>query len=398
MRTGFIFKETIKEITKFFSYKLLFPAVYLWNKRNPVKENYVLFVDNQDRPMPDNFVPLLKKCQGENYRCEVISGSDFKRQRDTGLSLSKIRYYIRLIKKLAVVHVVFESDYYPLFDCVPLRKETQIVQLWHACGLGKKWGYAVESKEWGDSDWTKRTYPMYSNQSFVSVSSGDPILRAGYSKAFQCKENTVLPLGVPRTDIYFDHDYCEHTRQVIRDYCPSIGNRKIILFAPTFRGKTLADSFYSFPLELNQMAKELQDHYVLLVKLHPMTSEADREGLSKPGFSYDITSKITAEEAICAADVLITDYSSILFEFMLFERPIISYVPDLEKYESDRGLFMPYTEIAPGPYVTTQDELIQKLKTVEEWFDPKRIRQYKDRFMSACDGHSTERIYNKVFG
>ncbi len=398
MNIKHVIKETLKGFSKFISYKVLFPAVYICNRRKPVKEGYVLFVDNQDRPIPDNFIPLLKKCKQNAYQCEIISGSAFKQHRDTGLSISKIRYYISLIKKLAIAHVVFESDYYPLFDSVPLRKETQIVQLWHACGLGKKWGYAVESKEWGDSNWTKRLYPMYFNQSFVSVSSDDPILRAGYSQAFHCKEKAVLPLGVPRTDIYFDQDYCDHTRRKIRELIADLGDRKVILFAPTFRGKTLTEASYSFPLDLNQMAEALKDDYIFLVKLHPMTAEYITEAMVKPGFSYNITHEMSAEQAICAADILITDYSSILFEYLLFERPIISYVPDLEKYESDRGLFLPYTEMAPGPYVTTQEELIQKLKTVEAWFDPSRIQQYKDRFMSACDGHSTERIYNKVFG
>ncbi len=82
---------------------------------------------------------------------------------------------------------------------------------------------------------------------------------------------------------------------------------------------------------------------------------------------------------------------------MLLERPIISYVYDIDQYISDRGIVDPYDELTPGPYVFTQEDLVEKLATVDEWFDLERTRYYRNEFMSACDGHSTERIFNYVF-
>ena len=390
-------KQAIHETFRYLGEKVYLSAVYSFRCRKPVNEKLVLFADNRNRPMPDNFIPMLDLCRARGYCCEVIDGATFASYRDSKKMFSKLHYYKKLILKLAESKVVFESDLFPLFDLVRLRPETQIVQLWHACGLGKKWGYAVETDRWGASEREKKRYPLYANQSMASVSSSDPVLIEGYSRAFGCRKDKVLPLGVPRTDRYFDRKYCEKTKQGIRAMIPEIGARKIILFAPTFRGDSVTDSYYEFPFDLEKWKERLGQKYVLLVKFHPLTAKASRDSAIQTGFSYDITNTMTAEEAICAADILITDYSSIMFEYMLFERPIISYVPDLEQYEADRGMFLPYQETAPGPCAGTEEQLLELLKTTDQWFDPEKIIDYKRRFMSACDGNSTQRIFNQVF-
>ncbi len=387
----------LKAAAKYLCYKVYYPLVYFIYSRRPIKESLILFADNCNRAIPDNFLPMIKIFKDNGYHCVVLSRATFtKKTTKIGRGIGKFCFYTAMIQKVARCKVLFLTDYIPPVDVIRMRKETQVVQLWHACGLGKKWGYAIENENWGTSRKVKELYPMYKAQTLACCSSHDPEILKAYQHAFGCAGGVVQALGIPRTDHYFDPVYCQAVRDRVRESCQGIGERKIILFAPTFRGNSLEKSYYEYPFDMNRLEEAFGKQYVFLIKLHPMIARKSGKALEKEAFSYDITNKITAEEAICAADILITDYSSILFEFLLFEKPIISYVPDLEQYESERGLFLPYKEMAPGPYITTQEELIQKLKTVMEWFDIDQTRRYKDRFMSACDGHSTERIFSAV--
>lgn len=395
-------KECVKSTLKFVGYKIVLPMFYQWYARKPIDKKLVVFADHRDRKMPDNFKGLYKMCMENGFQCEFLSGSSFgaavPRQRR---KWEHMRYRFKFMKLFARCKVMFLVEHLDLADIVKKRPETQLVQLWHACGLMKKWGYAVTSQGWGNSAKEKKRYPLYVNQTLSTISSSSPIVRNGYVAAFQCDPSIIKPLGSPRTDIYFDETFRMSAREKVRKMFPEIKKRKIILYAPTFRGKSIPRSYIDRALDYKKLKNSLGEQYVLLTKFHPQMAkkgflESDR--IQGAGFAFDISELLSPEEALCTADILITDYSSIMFEYLFLERPIISYVYDLDKYIQDRGLFLPYDQLAPGPYVFNQEELIEKLQTVDKWFDIERIRAYRKEFMSACDGHSTERIYQYVFG
>lgn len=394
-------KKRIKAIVKFIGYKWILPLVYQWYARKPIDEKLVVFADRWDRPMPDNFRGLYEMCKKNGFRCEVLSGESFLHvQQRWERRKEKVKFQYRFIKLFAQCRVLFLADYFPLSDIVTLRPETQVVQLWHGCGLMKKWGYAVTSTGWGTSDKEKKRYPIYVNHTLSTVSSASPVVKEGYRSAFRCDPSIIKPLGSPRTDIYFDKEFHQVAKEKVHSLFPQIGNRKIILYAPTYRGASIARSYINSELDYKGLKKALSDRYVLLTKFHPLMAGeglTDSEQLEAVDFVFDVSKLLKPEEALCAADILIADYSSILFEFLLLERPIVSYIYDIEEYIQDRGLFLPYDQLAPGPYVSTQEELIEKLRTVDDWFDIQRTREYREEFMSACDGHSTERIYRYVF-
>lgn len=395
-------KRRIKAIGKFIVFKWILPLVYKWYARKPVDEKLVVFADFRDRPMPDNFVSIYDMCKKGDFHCEVLSGRPYgkavpkwKRRKE------KIRFQFLFIKLYAQCKVLFLVEDFPLADTVKTRPETQVVQLWHGCGIMKKWGYAVTSNGWGASERERKRYPPYLNQTLSCISSASKMVRDGYQSAFNCSAEIIKPLGCPRTDVYFDKEFRAAAKHKVDSVFPEIGSRKIILYAPTFRGKSIPASYTNINLDFGEMRERLGEKYAVIVKLHPQSVKG---GLTEPdqikghGFVFDATQLMSPEELLCVADVLVTDYSSILFEYMLFERPIVSYIYDIDEYVEDRGLFFPYDQLAPGPYVYTQEKLIEKLETVEDWFDIEKTRRYKEEFMSACDGHSTERIYQFVFG
>ncbi|MEG1243915.1 MAG: CDP-glycerol glycerophosphotransferase family protein, partial [Oscillospiraceae bacterium] len=95
---------------------------------------------------------------------------------------------------------------------------------------------------------------------------------------------------------------------------------------------------------------------------------------------------------LCACDILISDYSSLIFEYSLLARPMIFYAYDLDEYDRERSFYYPYREFVPGEIVSDTNQIINAVENIEKSFDSERVLQFCQKFMSACDGQSTKRI------
>ncbi len=135
----------------------------------------------------------------------------------------------------------------------------------------------------------------------------------------------------------------------------------------------------------------MQKEVKIVVRLHPNVSFQSKflkynKSIINGTFFPDV------QELSLACDCLITDYSSIIFEYSLFERPLLFFAYDMQEYLDERGFFYPIREMMPGPICSTTQELTEILKTPGAEFDLVRVREFKYRFMSGCDGHATARI------
>ncbi|MDD6039443.1 MAG: CDP-glycerol glycerophosphotransferase family protein, partial [bacterium] len=138
--------------------------------------------------------------------------------------------------------------------------------------------------------------------------------------------------------------------------------------------------------------------YVLIEKHHPFVQRPPVISATDRDFAQDFTNAMSIEELLCVADVCISDYSSLVFEYSLFEKPLIFFSYDLSEYFDWRGFYYDYYELAPGPIFTTNREMIDYIRHIDERFDKQRVIDFRNKFMSACDGHATERIMDIVFG
>ena len=111
---------------------------------------------------------------------------------------------------------------------------------------------------------------------------------------------------------------------------------------------------------------------------------------------FDISKTVEIDTALCGADLVITDYSSLIFEYAILERPMIFFAYDLESYENARSFYFEYEGFVPGEIVTDTDGIINEIKRLETEFDVETVRSFKNRFMSACNGDSTEKIIETV--
>ena len=392
-------RKHIRNFVKYMNFKVLVPLTYKRFCRLPKNDKLVLFADLRARDTHENFVGLMKLCEENGYEPVAMNGKGYGPEVPKKQAMKeRLKFQKQFLKLYAQCRALFLVEYFPLADAVKPRKGTEIIQLWHGCGAMKTMGYAGTGKGWGATDREKKLYPMHQHYSLVSISSEN--LAWCYEQAFQIEPGIVKGLGMPRTDIYFDQEYIANARANLLKHFPEIGDRKVILFAPTFRGKSIKKSFYNLDIDFRKYKEALGDKYVFITKFHPLMAKGgltDSMKVKGCDFVFDATYVLSPEEALCAADMLIGDYSSIGFEYLLLERPILAYIPDLDQYVSDRGLFYPYEQTMPGPYAFDPDELLEQLMTVDEWFDIEKTRRYREKFMGSCDGHSTERIFHYVF-
>lgn len=396
-----IFKKILKfvqEIRRQHLYYHRWPRLYKKYSQRPIDEKkVVLAYAGHYKQMPDNLVAIKEYLEPLGYNCVVINTSDADHICKNRYLNQIMRFFYgkEFFEAYGNAKALFLTDYFfPAFACQP-REGQSVVQLWHGCGAFKKWGYSTAEKKWGASKESLDKYPIHNTYTHVCVSS--PKVKFAYAEAFGCSEDKVMALGAPRTDVYFDDDFVASCRQKVLEQFPAIGNRKIILYAPTFRGNSIKKSYMKNKLDIEKMREELGDEYALVVKLHPLTAKGFKVN-PEDDFVFNASKCIAIDTTLCAADTVITDYSSLIFEYALLERPMIFFAYDLAAYDDSRSFYFDYETFVPGEIVTDTDAIIAEVKRLETDFDVEKVRRFKDDFMCACDGKSTERIAETVLG
>ncbi len=371
---------------KFISFKVLMPLFYDLGKLKKLKEKKVVFVEISAPVMTDSFSLLYEKFSGE-FDTEVSflhNGSV--------TSAAYLKNSLKLLFQVADAKYVFINEASNVLSAVRLREGSSVIQTWHGCGAFKKFGFSTAELSWGVSLSEMEKYPYYKNLSLVTVSSPECI--KAYKDAMRVDEDIIRPTGVSRTDYYFRKKSDILAKRRFEELFPEAGGYKVILFAPTFRGTQ--KEAVSVELDYRKLKGALSDRFVLVIKEHPFVREKAWIPEDCYGFARDLTGEMSIEELMLRADICVTDYSSLIFEYSLLLRPMIFYAPDLEKYYDERGFYYSYEELTPGPVTRTMDELIAAVKDFDRGFDERQVKEFRDRFMGSCDGNSTERIYDAV--
>lgn len=385
-------KNAVSRMIKFVTFRVLFNGIYCIHAKKPVHRDKILFVEVREPALSDNFQLLYKSLKKEKKYC---IHKHYLRSGFTG-RLDYIRRCSAMLKDLADAGYVFLNEGCNVIGSIPMRSETVLTQTWHACGAFKKFGFSTAELKYGESAQELKQYPYYGNTTYVTLSS--PEIAWAYEEAMllQDRKECLKPTGVSRTDVFFQKKFLSHAREHFYQCVPFAKDKKVILYAPTFRGHA---SHAESPdcLDVPKLKKALGDAYVLVCKHHPFVSNPPVIPKDCEDFARDVTKELPIEELLCVSDLCISDYSSLVFEYSLFERPMIFYAYDLEDYFDWRGFYYDYYDLAPGPVVRTNEELIEQIRKMELSFDGCQVRAFRKRFMSACDGHATQRILQLVF-
>ncbi len=217
-------------------------------------------------------------------------------------------------------------------------------------------------------------------------------------KAFG-KENDVFECGYPRND--FMYNYTEEDLQRIKE---SLGiantNKKIILYAPTWRdNQHVVGKGYTYKSEVDfdKLQKELQDEYIILFRAHYFVSNSF-DFAKYEGFIYNVSKYDDINELYVVSDMLITDYSSVFFDYSNLKRPILFYMYDLEAYRDDiRGFYIDLNEL-PGNILKTEEDVIAEIKRISnEWVYDEKYKKFNDTYTYLDDGKASERVVKAMF-
>ncbi len=408
------FRETVRTAYKDFTLKRLYPGRYKAACKAPVEPGHVVFLEIRDKYLSDNFKLIRAALEKREQKISVVCIREGMENQG-----SVMKNCLGAIPILARAQFIFVNESSYFLSSLPIRPETTVIQTWHACGAFKKFGYSVIGKGFGTTREDLEKYPVHNNFSFVTVSAPEVVW--AYAEAFHMENHRerILPIGVSRTDMFFSSKYrekaCGKAEWVLKRMAPQLfashqnarpGNaqasdlnvvpgRKIILYAPTFRG-SVGNAVSPDALNIPLLKEMLGKDYILLINHHPFVKAKARPKIpaSCKDFAFDMTDSLSIEELLTVADICITDYSSLIFEYSLFERPLIFFAFDMKEYLDERGFYYPISEMMPGPVCSTTQEVAEVLKRKDADFDLARVREFKYRFMGSCDGHATGRILN----
>lgn len=372
-----IIKDVVKHILKGI-------VVVIFNcfKILPINNNRVLLDSWKGQNLKGSIYAIYEELAKRNYLQIILVGNN------ENLLSNKVKVVDS--KSIKYIYYLATSKYWIVdtlyYDYFKPRKETKYILIWHAAGVFKKFG--ISSVE--DSKKLVNIYKRNGINLTNLVVSSEKV-KDIYSKELYVHEEKIISLGLPRTDIFLENDNNEKEKIYLK-YNIDI-NKKLILYAPTFRGEGITE--FNFNLDLNMFIKNISKNYTVIIKLHP-NNYINYEKIKKIENVY-VSKDDKLEDLMRASDILITDYSSIIFEYSLLERPMFFYSYDLNQYiKNGRGFYFDYYEFVPGPISFNTQELIKQIKeySIKDYID--KIKYIKDNYQ-IHDGKCTERFMEYFF-
>ncbi len=343
------------------------------------KKKTVLFLSNRRNDLSGNFESVHKILkERSNVKIEYwLNPLNF--------SFLSIADTFRIAWKCGKAKVILIDDLVGCIRTILISEDTQIIQLWHACGAFKTFGFSRLGKKGGP----KQRVRSHRDYNYCFVSSKN--IAKYYAEGFGLAMEKIIPYGVPRTDMFFDEDIKRQKRKQLFEEYPALEGKKVILFAPTFRGRGKNSAFYDVDkFDPNQVAASLPDDHVLLIKHHPFVDLKYKIAKKNKEKIFDFSDKSEINDLLFITDVLITDYSSVIYEASLLNIPMLFYAFDLDDYINSRDFYFEYEINVPGKVVYTENDLIQAILNND--YEHEKVEEFCRKNFDIRDGKASERI------
>lgn len=360
--------------------RLAYSIVYL---KKPVIQNRVTFMSCRRDSLGGNqqyVYDLIKDNKDIDFQFLMFSDAN---------GHHKPNYIKRFLELYATSRVVIVDDYFRLLNIVQKREGVTVFQLWHACGAFKTFGFTRLGKEGGPQQLTM-SHRMYD---YATVSSSS--IAKHYAEGFGLSDENIIATGIPRTDVFADENYAAEIKDKLYTKYPALKGKKVLMFAPTFRGNGQMSAYYPLDvLDIQKLYDDLGGAYSILIKLHPFCKERYVIDEKYKDCIFDLSNEDELNDLLFITDLLVTDYSSVVFEASLLDIPMLFYSFDLSEYVTARDFYYEYEYFVPGKIVYDQNELTKSI--IESDFDYNKVDHFKNKFFDNLDGNSTQRVADKI--
>lgn len=359
----------VKQLAKMAMQQLYMPAVYKKAAKNQIEKGLVIFADAHHTHMPFSMEKMYETMKDmDRYHIEEHV-TDFGK---LGIG-SLFRFIKSFMKRYAVAEYVFICDnFLPVSSCAK-RTETKVIQLWHSGGLLKKSGYDTAED-------IPKMYKgsVYKNYDLLTVSA--PCCVPVFTHTMRLPEGVVRATGISRSDFYFQEDWNRANVEDFYRVYPEAEGKKIILWAPTFRGNAAMPTLAGMDMVKKAM-EDTKEEFFWIIKLHP---HLEGKGMTS-------NCAIPTEKLFAVADIMVTDYSSVLFDYLSYKKPFVFFAPDYQEYDSVRGFYVDYNSF-PTTVVTEGEGLVPAIRKELACRPVEDIEKCYEYHMAGCDGRATERI------
>lgn len=375
-------------------YKIVFSIA---GKILPKKKNRIIFESFLGKQYSDNpralYEYLLEHYPSEYELIWSVDKRYVKLFEEKGVPYYK-RFSVKWLIAMNTANLWVSNSRLPLW--IPKPKKTTYLQTWHGTPLKK---LALDMDEvhmpGTDTEKYKKNFTTESKKWDFLVSPNTYSSEI-FRRAFKFNK-TMLEAGYPRNDHLVNNNNEEYIHRLKVDLGIPRG-KKVILYAPTWRdNEYYARGRYKFDikLDLEKMRKELGDDYIILLRMHYLISE-NIDVTQYDGFVQDFSTYEDIRDLYLVSDTLITDYSSVFFDYAILNRPIVFFTYDLESYRDTlRGFYFDFEEDAPGPLLFDTDSIIEAVLNEDDPYYNKR-QIFRNTYCSLEDGQASKRVLEHV--
>lgn len=387
-------KKLLKKIMKL-PVLLLYRCFILFNR---VDKNIILFESNLGRNYSGNprfiYEKLVSLGLDRRFQCYFIL-------EDTKVSIPGNGKKLQR-KSIAYFFLFSKAGFWVSDTRMPLylikRKATVYIQTWHGTPLKKLALDLTQVSMEGEADLEqyKRLF-VENSKTWDYLVSQNSYSTDIFRRAFAF-DKEILEIGYPRNDLLINDNYQDNINKLKQKLNLPL-DKKIILYAPTWRdNEYFGPQQYKFSsgMDFAYLKEQLSKEYIILVKAHYLVGE-HMNNLGLQGFLYPFGAGFDIAELYLISDYLITDYSSVMFDYSILNRPMIFFTYDLDYYKDElRGFYFDFIEEAPGPFARTTKQLVEAL--LEYNFDTYRTKYqaFRVKYNHADKGEASQKVVDLI--
>jgi len=379
--------------------KKILKSMFLAATKLPVRKNTIIFESFSGKQYSDNpkALYLYTKLNYPDYKLYWSFDRNHKHKfQDENLDILS-RFSLKWILTMARSEYWITNSRLPLW--IPKPKHTNYIQTWHGTPL-KKLGADINEVHMPGTNTTK-----YKENFLKEASKWDYLISPNrystkiFKKAFDFNQ-TMIEGGYPRNDVLYTKNNKTEVNK-IKSKLDIPLDKKVILYAPTWRDNdyySIGKYKFSLQLDLDKLRHEFEGEFIILLRMHYLVAEKFDLSLYKD-FVHDFSAYSDISDLYLISDVLITDYSSVFFDYANLRKPILFFTYDLKKYRDElRGFYFNFEEQAPGPLLKNTNDIITYLKLIQngDYQLSPDFEAFYNKFCYLEDGKASERVVKDV--